>query len=353
MANSTTDARPAILLDGTENVELGRRLLTLSVLEEQAGLFRCEATFANWGEKSGSVGLLYLDRQSLEFGKGFTVRYGDRAIFDGRIMALEGNFPEGAAPEITVLAEDRLQDLRMTRRTRSFADKRDADVVRQLAADHGLQVDVELDGPTHCVLAQVNQSDLAFLRERCRATDAELWIEGKTLYIKPRAKRTSSQVELVYNSGLRSFRVCADLSQQRSTVTASGWSVDGKCVVRHDSTDSALGAELDNHESGASVLRAKLAERKEVLAQAALASDAEARVRAESHFRQLARRFVCGEGVAAPNALLRTGAQVKLTGVSSLFEGKYYVSETRWLFDELGLRVEFRAERPGLGGVTG
>src|SRR5258705_8493580 len=41
-------------------------------------------------------------------------------LFEGRIMALEGQFPEGRQPQLVVLAEDRFQDLRMTRRTRTF-----------------------------------------------------------------------------------------------------------------------------------------------------------------------------------------------------------------------------------------
>jgi len=66
----------------------------------------------------------------------------------------------------------------MTRRTRSFADASDADVMRTVAQDHSLTPDIDVSGPTHKVLTQVNQSDLAFLRERARAVDAEVWVEG-------------------------------------------------------------------------------------------------------------------------------------------------------------------------------
>ena len=77
-----------------------------------------------------------------------------------------------------MLAEDRFQDLRMVRRSRTFEDVSDRDVIEQIAGEHGLTTDVDLDGPTYRVLAQVNQSDLAFLRERARAVDAELWLDG-------------------------------------------------------------------------------------------------------------------------------------------------------------------------------
>ena len=36
-------------------------------------------------------------------------------------------------------------------------------------------------GPTYKTLAQVNQSDLAFMRERARSIDAELWMDGSKI----------------------------------------------------------------------------------------------------------------------------------------------------------------------------
>ena len=79
----------------------------------------------------------------------------------------------------------------MTRRTRAFADVSDADVASQIAGDHGLQRDVGVGGPTHRVLAQLNQSDLAFLRERARALDAELWISARECSSCSRAARAA------------------------------------------------------------------------------------------------------------------------------------------------------------------
>src|SRR5205823_15127015 len=127
-------------------------------------------------------------------------------------------FHEGTAPTLTVLAEDRFQDLRMTRRTRTFADMSDASVMQQLASDHGLTPDVDVTGPTHKVLGQLNESDLAFLRERARATDAEVWLSGRTLSAKAHARRNGGRVRFGYGNELIEFNVLADLAHQRSSV---------------------------------------------------------------------------------------------------------------------------------------
>lgn len=322
----------------------------MEIVETIHGLYRCEAEFINWGASSDAPDFLYFDRTLLDFGKAFTVKLDEDVLFDGRIMALEGRFPEGSPPLITVLAEDRFQDLRMTRRTRSFEDVSDADVIRRIASDHGFSDDVSADGPTYKMLAQVNQSDLAFLRERARAIDAELWMDNSTLRVKARANRRASAVELTFAHDLHSFTATSDLATQRTSVTANGWDVAGKRALQHEAGESVIRGELNGDTSGVSILRSAIGERKEAVAHAVPLNSSEAQAIAESSFKNCARRFVIGRGTARTKAKLRVGALLDLKALGPLFSGKYYVVESRHLFDsKRGLRTEFTAERPGLG----
>jgi phage protein D len=343
-------ARPTINLAGQDNPGLAQGLLSLLIVETLSGLYRCEATFGNWGTVGNGVGFLYFDRQVLDFGKAFKVKLGTDTLFDGRILGLEAQFPEAQAPTITVLAEDRFQDLRMTRRTRTFADVTDADVIDQVASDHGLSPSVNVAGPTYKVLAQVNQSDLAFLRERARSIDAELWMEGSTLNARSHTDRAGGPLKLTYQSGLREFSVLADLAGQRTSVTVNGWDVSGKAGLRYEATDSVLGGELNGDASGASILSRALGTRKESLAHTVPLTDREAQAEAEAFFKMSARRFVKGHGVAETDARLRVGGRVDLQALGPLFSGKYYLTEVKHLFDQVsGLRTQFTCERPGLG----
>lgn len=356
-AGSTTAfyaARPTFTIDGQDELGLVDGLLSLVVEETTAGLYRCEATFGNWGSTSGSVDYVYFDRQLLDFGKTFAVRAGDGdaagQLFDGRITGLEGIFPQSRPPEITVLAEDRLQDLRMTRRTRTFTDVSDSDVMGQIASDHSLRSDVDVDGPTYSVLAQVNQSDLAFLRERARAVDAEVWVEGNTLYAQARSRLSTGELELTYGQGLEEFSVLADLANQRTSLTVSGWDVATKEAVVHEATESAIQSELNGSEAGVSMLQSAFGERAEHVVHTVPFNIQEAQAFAEARYRAMARRFVVGRGVSVGDARIRVGAHVELARLGAMFDGEYYVTETRHTFDaESGFRTRFVAERPGFG----
>src|SRR5215216_464998 len=99
--------RPTINVAEEDNSALAGGLLSLIIVENTNGLYHCEAMFRNWGNINNGTSLL-------NFGKAFKVKLGVDTIFDGKIMGLEANFPEGGPPELNVLAEGRFQDLRMT-----------------------------------------------------------------------------------------------------------------------------------------------------------------------------------------------------------------------------------------------
>lgn len=347
-------SRPRITVAGREQPALAQQLQALFVEETVAGLYRCEATFVNWGPKDGAVGFLYFDRDVLDFGTELEVSMGagDAAgtVFEGRITALEGRFGSARPPELLVLAEDRLQDLRMTRRTRTFEDVTDEEVIRRIASAHSLRADVDASGPTHRVVAQVNQSDLALARERASAVGAELWLADGTLTVKRRPTRASDTIRLTLGQGLHELVVTADLADQASGVRVAGWDVSSKQAVSHRATATAISAELGTGEAGGALLESAFGARDQQIVHALAASDAEATALAEALYARVARRFVVGNGIAEGDARLRVGARVELLEVGPLFGGEHTITRVRHIFDAgSGFRTAFTVERPELG----
>lgn len=350
-------ARPRIDVDGRDQPGLARTLESLLVEETTDGLYRCEATFGNWGPRAGAVGFLHFDRELLDFGSALRLEMGAGTgagrVFEGRVTGLEGRFPRGRPPQLLLLAEDRLQELRMTRRTRTFEETSDADLFRQLAGAHGLRAEVRVEGPTHRVLAQVNQSDLAFARERARAAGAELWVEDDALHVEPRARRDAGELTLTYGQGLHEFAALADLAHQASGFSVAGWDVAGKAAIRHRATESSISTELNGGLGGSRALEAALGARDQQVVHLAPFTATEAQALAEAHYARDARRFVTGRGVAEGDARLRVGARLRVEGVGPLFEGVHYVTEVRHTFDARdGYRTAFAVERAWIGSAA-
>lgn len=348
-------SRPRIRINGELVESLGDAALQALLVEETTmGLFRCEASFVNWGPKSKKVDFQFFDRQTLDFGKTFSVEFGPPGeagpTFAGRVSGLEGNYLPERDPEFLILAEDRFQDLRMERRTRTFEDMTDQDVIQQIASQHGLTARVDLEGPTHKILAQVNQSDLAFLRERAAALDAEMWIDDRTLYAQARSRRSSGSIAFAYGKDLLEFSVLADLAHQRTAVRVTGWDVASKKPIDEEAGVKTIQAELGGRRAGSTVLEA-LAPRTERVALTVPLSKDEAKKIAEARYRNRARGFVRGQGTVDGSVKLRVGATVELSKLGPFFDGPYYVTLARHTFDVLnGYRTTFHAERPGIGG---
>jgi phage protein D len=348
-------SRPRLRIDGTLVADLGDSLLQSLLIEETTlGLFRCEANFINWGQRAREVGYLFFERDVLDFGKTFSVEFGPPGeagpVFAGRISGMEATFPQARPPEVTILAEDRFQDLRMERRTRTFEDVTDADAMRQIVSQQGMTAQIDVDGPTHRLLAQVNQSDLAFVRERAAAVDAELWIDNRTVYVQARSRRSHGTVTFTYGDDLLEFTVLADLAHQRTAVRVSGWDVAEKEAIDVEAGRSAISAEVNGYRGGSQVLEA-LTPRTERVALTTPLSQQEAQSLAEARYRARARSFVRGKGAVNGNARLRVGTTVELANLGPLFDGPYYVTLARHTFDPIyGYRTLFHAERPGIGG---
>lgn len=345
---------PQVLLANQVDADLTANLTALMLEETWQGLYRCELTFNNFGASGLRMDYLFFGRDKLDFGKDIALELGpgDGRIFTGRITGLEASYPDGGGAQITALAEDRLQDLRMTRRTRSFEDMADGDVIEQIARDHSLTPQVDVSGPTHRVLTQVNLSDLAFVRECARRVDAEVWVEGTTLHAQTRKDRAAATVALEYGVSLISLRVCADLAGQCTKLTVGGWDVAAKSAINETADEAAISAELNGDTSGSAILDQQFGPRPHSIVHRVPLTGEEARSIAEAGYRERARRFLTGTGTADGNTAIRVGTLVDLTGLGPLFDGPYYVMRVRHTFDGLsGFRTEFDVERPGIGGA--
>ncbi|MDJ0642081.1 MAG: contractile injection system protein, VgrG/Pvc8 family [Erythrobacter sp.] len=340
-------SRPTIKIDGQAEPTLEAALISYRLDSSLEDMASAQLEFGNWGGED--EGFTFYDRELLEFGAELEVAIDDAPLFQGKISAISGHYPEAGPPTISVCAEDELQSLRMTRRSRSFENATLEDVAGDIAQAHGLTADVAITTAAAPLIAQINQTDFAFLFDLARRFGGSVAIEDGILQI--RADRGTPAVELRWAGTLRAFDVCADLSGQRSTVTVAGWDVGSKDQASHTADSSVVSSDLGSDTGGSAILDEKLAARDETLAHCLPASQSEAREIAESAYRMMARDFVTGEGLCETDPLIHVGAKLELAGLGRIFDGTYRATCVSHLFDPAnGATTEFRCDRPGIGG---
>ena len=348
---------PVFKVDGEVKRELGRDVLHLEIEETTEGLRTCVLRLLNDGPRPGQQeeGFLYLDGSIVDLGRALEVSIGprddERTVFKGLVSGLEGDFREGAPSEVVLFAEDALMKLRMTRRSKSYEQKTDAEIATEIAQANGLSADCDAPGPTYDVVQQWNQSDLAFLRERARLVQAELWVEDDTLRFKARGSRGGTRLTLVQGNGLIHAVVRADLAHQRTKVKVSGYDAQARDVIDEQAGPDAVQSEAQGGRSGPEVLQQAFGERADYRVREAPLTGDEARQWAKAEMLRRARGFLRLSGVADGRPDLTVGSILDVQRVGGAFSGDgWYVTRVCHVYDlQDAHRTHFEAERPFLG----
>jgi len=347
MAQAITTLRCVFTVGGVEVPELAAALVELDIATKENQPARCTACFTATPGGGDAP-----DRRILDLGGWMKVSRGGAQLFSGRIVALGLQVPSAGAPVIKVVAEDALLGLSGVRRTRTYTDVSDTDILYRIASDHGLEADVELSGPTMKTVAQVATTDLDFLVERLQRLDAWMWVEGSTLHVQPRRIQPVADVRVAIGQALREFTVLADVRGQQGQIAVVGWDVAAKAGLLAVATDADLGTEGWDGDTGGEIQSRAFTDSTNAEARPLASTGDEASALVRADFRREARRFVSGRGVAELDGRIAPGATLEIQRLGAAFSGTYLVTHSRHRFDSThGYRTEFNAERPALGRV--
>ncbi len=347
-------SRPRINLDGHPADAMVRDLVQLELRADAQGMGRLRLLLAARGPGDGggeAERLNWLDGRSPRLGSELQIEI-DGAddgtlVYRGRVSLIGARFVAGSPPLAELQAEDRLWDLRQTRRIKSWENQDIGGIARQIASAHGLSADVQAGGPTWALRQQWNETDLAFLRACCAAVGAELWLDDRRLHIATREQRPGGETTLVMSKELIALQIDADLAQQRSSVAVSGFDAGAKDGVEASADSGSLGGLAAGGTSGLSALEQGFGVRKTQRLHDTPLNREQAEARAKAELRRRAQGFVRARGTTTGSARLQVGSRLRLERVGALFDGDgYVVAELLQRFDAIeGFRTEFVAER--------
>lgn len=352
--------RPRIKVGGIEPSWAANAVQQVSVRETDEGLATLELELLNWRAESdaAAVGFAFEDEADLSLGVEIEVlaaldSSGTESIFKGTVHAFEAVFADSQAPHLIVLAEDKTAALRLKRRSARFEGMTASAVLRQIASDHGLNI--ELDGDFGATLdwLQLGETDLAFVRRLCVTHGKRLRLSGGDLVIEDGAQGGGSAPTLTLDvmAHLINTRVLADLAHQRTGVRVSGFDINaGEAIDETASSISTFPSAGAGGRNGPELLQQAFGARVEPLSHRAGWSASEARALAQQALDDRARRFVRLRSTALAQPRLHCGVLVDLRSAGPRFSQRYVVSRVEHRFDVAqGFRTEFEAFAAHLG----
>lgn len=354
--NPIVTLRPTVRVGGREHERITELLLAMRLTESEGGMSGLELRFVDIAsDPQGSADDAFDDEQIVGLGSDIEVYAGEedspQEIFRGKVTAIEHVRDESNPPELVLHAEDALQKARLVRRTKVYENATIAAIASEVAQAAGLTPQVTGLSDDLGTLVQLDETDLAFLRRLLARFGADAQVVGTDLQVAARQDVTRGTVSLEHGASLLSVRVTADLADQVSEVTVTGWDAAQGARVTGRSDGSGLGP--GQGRTGQSLLEQKFSRRSEHLGQlTAVSTDAEANAVASAAFARRARRFVRVEGKAQGSPEIRVGTHVRLSGLPNRWNNTYYVVSAEHRFDRVaGYLTLFEAESAYLGEV--
>jgi phage protein D len=278
-----------------------------------------------------------------------------RALVEGEVTAIEGSYGD-SRPRTVVRGCTLDHRLQRVRRSQTFVNGKDSDVARRLAGDAGLTVGtVESTTQVHPQLAQHNQTDWEYLRERAEEIGYEVGVsEGRFYFRRAGAAASGAPVPAVLGDNLLSFMPRVSSAGLVPEVEVRAWDpVNAKAVaVRKPvaAPQASIGAG-DPADAARLFTRAGAGAAAQGQGDLGPAPSAQALVvheravtvdgsstqaladTATALAEGAASGFAEAEGMLLGDAQVVAGAKLKVEGVPSVFAGTWTVSRVRHVFD--------------------
>ena len=281
----------------------------------------------------------WLDDDTLAIGKTIAIKagydHGLSPLFHGEITGLDIDFSALATPTVLVRALDKSHRLHRGRKSRSFANVTDTDLVNQLIGEAGLRAGtVEATSVVHDWVFQNNQTDWEFLQARASRVGHRLYAEGEgVLHFKKVKDAEDAAVTLTWGDDLRSFRPRISAGGQVDKVIVRGWDRQAKQALVGTATSAAGVPEIGAATQGGSVAQSAFGSSEMHVVDRPIFSQGEAQSMAQSVLDDIGGEYLEGDGLCQLAPTLLPGKAVEIKNVGTKYSGKYLVSATTHVFN--------------------
>ena len=264
----------------------------------------------------------------------------------GKVTGVQTSFPPGGLPQINVSGYDHsyCMTIGKGKKPHSWANKKDSEIVAEVARQYGLTPVVEDTRVKHPVTERGQGSDMQFLEKLAERNGYELYTIDTTLYFRPPAYKDEAVVSLEWGKGLVSFSPEINISEQVSKVEVRGWDVNSKKEIVGKASRGEEPGRDSGRQSGPELLAMACPEKSELKVRVPVFSQQDADRRAEAILKQRSELFVKGSGEAIGLPEIRADKNVKLLGVGSLFSKTYYVEQSTHTIDKSGYKTTFQVK---------
>jgi phage protein D len=262
------------------------------------------------------------------------------------VTALEAEHgPDGS--RTIVRAYDASRRLQTSRRTRSFVQMKDSDIARQVGQEHGLELGtIDDSGAVHPHVAQANQTDWEFLTGRAHEDGFKLGVaDGRFHFQKAAAPEgappngdfdSTDPLQLVVGTTLLEFHPRVTSGGQVKEAVVRGWDPKTKKALVGRAPAKAASALVAKSPGD---LAATVGAPIHIQVDRPFSTQAAVDAQAQSNAARFGSVHAEATAIAQGHPKLKPGRSVRVSVAGESFDGTYFVTQARHVFDAIGYRT--------------
>jgi phage protein D len=268
----------------------------------------------------------------LTLGSGVEIKVGSNpaSIYVGEIVGLEPIYKGGDKSKILIRAMNKLHRLLRKRKSVTFTDKSDQQILSQVVGDAGLTLQWKHDKTiTYKHVYQHNQTDLEFLRTRAARMGCHVWCVGTDVFVKQPELQGDGKPKLNVDDAtepaLRMFAPRLSSAGLVKKVTVKGWNPETKELISGDVsvTPSKLGKQTGVDAGG------PMADEETFTVDHPIWDKAEAMALAKARLQEASLTYITGVAEVTGTPAYDLGKLVSITAnaknTEDPFNGLYYI----------------------------
>jgi len=339
-----------------------------------------EITINNWDADKRDF--KYIDQDLFDPGKELELWMGYhgqdlKLMIKGQITSLRPSFPSAGQPTLAISGLNVIHKFRKQEETWAYTGKKDSEIAKEVGDRLKITVNTDTDAEKketkYDYVFQDNQYDIIFLMERARRVGYDLWVTEETVNGKTESELNfgpSNNIKAVtYQLSFAKYRLNAGQSkeeradqiaklfplidfkpelstaQQVSEVTVKGWNPKTKKAISQTAKREEIKTKGVGAKGGQADIDKSFSERKEIITDKPVSTDAEAKKLALASLDSIAKEMVKGNGATIGLPDLRAGSVVEMDGMGKRFSGRYFLTATTHAIGDGGYTTNFECRR--------
>jgi phage protein D/phage baseplate assembly protein gpV len=291
--------------------------------------------------------LTWIDSTMLQIGK--TVEVSGKAegessivlLTKGEIVAIEPELVQETGTTVSIRGYDKSHRLNRGKKTRVYQQMTDSDIVKKIAQECGLEIDIDATSEVHEHVFQDDRSDMEFVYDLARWAGHVAYVENGKLHFNKASTSGSPETTLEWGRNLTAFQARFSSAEQVAKAEVHGWDIKQKKAIIGTKESPRGTPTVDGQNLGGILAAGAFGSAQEVVNNHPVKTQGGADMLAQAIVDERRHNFFQAEGVCHGNPALRAGKLVQINGVGTRFSGRYMVTRAVHHYDISGYTTRF------------